>query len=229
MFPKNIYMCHKELTFIRIYSQFWKKLNPEYEIHLYDNLLCEQFLFKEFGKMHQDIFRFIPDGPIKADFWRICVLFKYGGVYVDSDIEPIVPLCEFIDENVELATCISYYDEYNPHFIVCNAGNELLKKAIYVYLDLYASRSVYDYWKWSICKIFSIPELNDKKEDGIYMVGDKKYILLKEKHGTGYYDNHCVTRGIRVFNNRYGTYNSESHCFFTENPYYWKEKSCENV
>ncbi len=219
-------MCHKELKFIINYSQFWKKLNPEYDICLYDNELCEQFLFKEFGKIHQDVFRFIPDGPIKADFWRTCILFKCGGVYVDSNIEPLIPLHEFIDDDVEFSTCISYNNGYNPHFIACNAGNELLEKSIIAYLDLYASSDVYDYCKWTICKRVLMSwidcELND---DGIYMIDNKKYVLLKEKPGTGYYDNHSVYCEMRVFNNRYGIYNSESHCFFTENPYYWIDKS----
>ena len=34
MIPKVIYICHKKLDKIKIYSQNWKLLNPDYEIKL---------------------------------------------------------------------------------------------------------------------------------------------------------------------------------------------------
>ena len=88
MIPKIIYMCHKVLDKIEIYSKNWKNLNPEYEIKLYDDELCKKFLLDEYSQLHLDIFNFLKDGPIKADFWRICILNKYGGLYIDADIEP---------------------------------------------------------------------------------------------------------------------------------------------
>ena len=59
--PKTIYMCHKELNYIETYSQNWKILNPEYELKLYDNNMCEQFLLNEYGQLFKDVFNFIPD------------------------------------------------------------------------------------------------------------------------------------------------------------------------
>ena len=119
MIPKIIYMCDKTLNYIKIYSQNWIKLNPDYEIKLYDNTLCEQFLLDNYSQLHCDIFKYIPDGPIKADFWRVCILYKYGGLYVDADNEPLVPLKDFIEEDVDFVTCKSYWDimNFNPNFI----------------------------------------------------------------------------------------------------------------
>ena len=73
MIPKVIYMCHKHLSEISKYSLNWKILNPEYDIKLYDDNLCQQFLLNEYSQLHLDIFNFLKDGPIKADFWRICI------------------------------------------------------------------------------------------------------------------------------------------------------------
>ena len=97
MIPKVIYMCDKELSFIEKYSENWKNLNPDYEIKLYNDKMCEDFLREEFSELHSDIFKYIKDGPIKADFWRVCVLYKDGGVYSDIDIEPLIPLSKFIN------------------------------------------------------------------------------------------------------------------------------------
>ena len=79
MIPKVIYMCHKTLENIKVYSENWKKLNPTYEIKLYDDTMCREFLLKEYSQLYLDIFDFLEDGVIKCDFWRVCIINKYGG------------------------------------------------------------------------------------------------------------------------------------------------------
>ena len=59
---------------------------------LYDNKMCEDFLLNNYSEEHKNIFNYIKHGPIKADFWRICIINKFGGLYVDSDIMPLKPL-----------------------------------------------------------------------------------------------------------------------------------------
>ena len=85
--PKVIYFCNKTLDKMKEYSNNWKRLNPEYEIRLSDNAMCEKFLLREYSLLHRDIFRFIKDGPIKADFWRICILHKYTAL--GSNLNPL--------------------------------------------------------------------------------------------------------------------------------------------
>ena len=87
-FPKHIYMCYKDKESIQHKKVQWETLNPGYIVHLYDNNDCEQFLLDYYGETHRNIFLFLEDGSIKSDFWRICVTNKFGGIYVDADIEP---------------------------------------------------------------------------------------------------------------------------------------------
>ena len=108
MIPKVIYITHKELTHIKEYSKDWQKLNPDYEIKLFDDELCKEFLLNEYSQLHLDIFNFLQDGPIKSDFWRLCVLYKYGGVYSDADIEPLMPLDFYIDDDIDFCTCFNF-------------------------------------------------------------------------------------------------------------------------
>ena len=110
MIPKVIYMCHKNLDKIKIYSQNWKKLNPNYEIKLYDDEMCKKFLLEEYSQLYLDIFNYLEDGPIKADFWRVCILYKYGGLYADADIEPLVSLSKYIDDNDDEKHIYEYWD-----------------------------------------------------------------------------------------------------------------------
>jgi mannosyltransferase OCH1-like enzyme len=109
MYPKVIYFCNKTITKKDIESSNnWKKLNPEYEIKLYDDEMIRSFLLEEYGELHVNIFDYLQDGPIKADFWRICILYKNGGVYSDIDNLPLIPLSEFIETDINFVTCSSF-------------------------------------------------------------------------------------------------------------------------
>ena len=219
--PKTIYICDKIISEkLKTYSHNWLDLNPEYELKLYDNELCEKFLFEEFSELHCDIFKFIPDGPIKSDFWRCCILYKYGGVYADADIKPLLPLKDVIEEDCDLVLPLSYYAGFNPHFIMANAGEPLLKYLIDKYIDYYTNnKKPYDYQGWSICRILDIVVnenqiLNAHTKEGIYIIDNKKYQLLQDVFGDHYYDNHCVYNNNKLFYTRTVVWNSSGHNFW---------------
>ena len=211
MVPKVIYMCHKYLDKIEIYSKNWKKLNPEYEIILYDDELCKKFLLDEYSQLHLDIFNFLKDGPIKADFWRVCILNKYGGLYVDADINPLIPLNKYIEPDDDFVTCISenfninnIIFQLNPHFILCDKNNIILQESIDRYIKQYNDNVPYDYWKWSICKLLTIEGITEKKSHILYK-NCKKFKFLYEKNY------HCCEyNGEIVLKNRYDNYNNHN-------------------
>ena len=205
-------MCHKNLDKIKIYSENWKRLNPGYDIKLYDDELCKNFLLKEYSQLHLDIFNFIPDGPIKADFWRVCIINKYGGLYVDADIKPLVPLNKYIDNSDEFVTCISsnfnknnLQFQLNPHFILSNKNNVILQNTIDEYIKYYKNKVAYSYWGWSICKLMTIKGISDKKSQVLFL-NKKKYKFLLEKSDL----NSCEYNGDVVLNNRYETYKNHN-------------------
>lgn len=158
-FPKIIHLTHKNYESLQISSQAWSSLNPEYKIELYDDERCIQELRNNFGELYCDIFNYIPDGQIKSDFFRICILYIYGGVYSDNDVIPYVPIREFAENNIDFLTCISYNYKltsesynYNPQFIISKPKNEYLYDVIKKYLEMYINGVEYKYWDWSICK-----------------------------------------------------------------------------
>jgi mannosyltransferase OCH1-like enzyme len=198
--PKVIHICYKELAPIQKYSIIWKQLNPDYELRLYDDTLCEQFLLENFSQLHCDIFKFIKDGPIKADFWRCCILYKNGGIYADADILPIVPLCEYIDESADFLTCISdkSVGGYNPHLIRCLAGEPLMKKCIETYIEYHKTNKPYGYWEWSVVGIFNIIA---KDIYPINTLDTRKYQFLHEDKQV-----YCLHENKIVLRNRYPFY-----------------------
>ena len=212
MIPKIIYICHKNIEIIKPYALKWIELNPEYKLELYDDARCKEFLLNEFSQAHVDVFDFIPDGPIKADFWRICIMYKYGGVYADADIEPLIPFDKYIQENVSFVTCISAYNShhnFNPHFIMSEPYNLKLKRCIDWYI-MYKEKKRYSYWGWSIVKVFNVIFKTIKMNEA-----DNKDIqlLIETNDGGSIYDFYCKYNNLRVMNCRHINYDPDNHFY----------------
>jgi mannosyltransferase OCH1-like enzyme len=60
-----------------------KKDNPEFEHHLYDDAKCRTFISKNFEKNVLCAYDKLIPGAYKADLVRYCIMYKYGGVYLD--------------------------------------------------------------------------------------------------------------------------------------------------
>jgi mannosyltransferase OCH1-like enzyme len=212
---KCIYMTYKTKDVPEYIFSNWKNLYPDYQIKLYDNNDCLEFLKKEFNQEHVDVFNYIQDGPIKADFWRACILYKYGGIYTDIDIKPYISIHDILEKDVIFLTCISMVkNQYNPHFIYCVPGHVVFEKTISKYLEKYLNKEKYDYWSWSIVFIidnilFEIFKKNIN-EDGIYYDEDNnKYQFLKEIFPTeNNKDHYCKYKDKRILDNRYEKYNN---------------------
>lgn len=64
-----------------------KKINPEYDFRLVTDIECDKFIKENFNnQIYQAYLNINPKyGAAKADFWRYCVLYINGGIYLDLD------------------------------------------------------------------------------------------------------------------------------------------------
>jgi mannosyltransferase OCH1-like enzyme len=60
-----------------------KKENPEFQYFLYDDNDCRIFIKENFPKEVLHAFDTLVPGAYKADLWRYCILYIYGGIYLD--------------------------------------------------------------------------------------------------------------------------------------------------
>lgn len=99
-FTKNLSPDFKSLT------ETWKTKNPNYAYFLHDDYDCEEFIKKNFDiKVYNAYCRIIP-GAFKADLWRYCILYIYGGIYVDIDTICHNEIDVFLNESIEFMTPI---------------------------------------------------------------------------------------------------------------------------
>lgn len=94
MIPKTIYVTHKSLNFVKKDEVLtkcmmsWKK-HTNYEYKFYDNKACDNFIREHFDDKVYEAYKRVPLDVMRADLWRYCILYIYGGVYADADAECI--------------------------------------------------------------------------------------------------------------------------------------------
>lgn len=66
----------------------WETHNPDLEFLFMDRVEREQFMTQEYGDEWGLLFKTLRPGAFQADWWRMAVLYKYGGVYMDADMFP---------------------------------------------------------------------------------------------------------------------------------------------
>ena len=107
--------------------------NPEFTYMLFDDNMCRDFIEKHYNKDVLYAFDNLIPGAFKADLWRYCVLYKYGGIYLDIKFNTInnFKLIELTDKEY-FPRDRKYPNLYGIYqaLLVCKPGNEILMKCI---------------------------------------------------------------------------------------------------
>jgi mannosyltransferase OCH1-like enzyme len=64
-------------------------VNPEFNIQLYDDNDCREFIKNNFLEDILIAFDTLKPGAYKADLWRLCILYINGGIYIDIKLNCI--------------------------------------------------------------------------------------------------------------------------------------------
>jgi len=91
--PKRIFQTHKSAQYVAQHPDLLKAMKSWVDIakregftyHFYDNNRCNQFMQENFDDNVNKAYNKLPMGVMKADLWRYCVIYKYGGIYSDID------------------------------------------------------------------------------------------------------------------------------------------------
>jgi mannosyltransferase OCH1-like enzyme len=108
------------------------KNNPEFQVYFFDNDLRREFIERNFDidvlKSHDKL---IP-GAYKADLFRYCILYKYGGIYMDIKMKLFndYKLIKLTDKEYFVRDIEESGGGVANAVIVSNSGNPILKKAI---------------------------------------------------------------------------------------------------
>lgn len=97
--PKKIFQTHKSLEYVqnkhklKLGYQSWAQ-HKDFEYFFYNDMQCEQFVRENFDTKTLEAYNKCPIAVMKADLWRYCVIYVYGGIYADVDavlmVDPII-------------------------------------------------------------------------------------------------------------------------------------------
>lgn len=108
----------------------WHQMNPGWRMSLIDDNACNEFVQREYGGEIWDTFQSVPIGVMKADFWRVLVVYKYGGIYADTDTTCLQQIETWVGSNDGLVLGLENEDHFNNWTIGAVPGHPVLKAVI---------------------------------------------------------------------------------------------------
>ena len=105
--------------------------NPEYEYNYYNHEDRREFLINHFDSCVIEAYDKLIPGAYKSDLFRYCVLYKRGGVYLDTSFVSLKPMSEILkgDETFVVMKKDEDTDIYNA-FMASVPGHMYLKEVI---------------------------------------------------------------------------------------------------
>ena len=211
-------------------SKKWKDLNRDYTYFYFDALDRKKFIKKHFSSFIYDMYNNLIPGAYKADLWRYCILYKYGGCYMDIQMVPIIQLDDII-EKYKFVACVDKCDNLSlgicNGFICSTATNLCLEMSIYdtclnIYFNKYGKTALDisgpQLLGRSISTVLNISSNNYRYKEGIY--GDIKIC----NQSVPFFTNN----NIPIIRIKYTGYNQKSFKYITgQVPYskLWKDKN----
>ena len=126
-FPKIIHQTWKDEQVpasLAACQESWKRFNPDWEYRLWTDADNDALVQDEFSSL-LDLYRSLPRAIHRADFARVLYLWRFGGLYVDLDIEALRPANELLDgHSCTLGTEPKLHAERlrGVEQVVCNAA-----------------------------------------------------------------------------------------------------------
>jgi mannosyltransferase OCH1-like enzyme len=110
----------------------WIELNPTFNMLWYSNKNCDYFMLKNYSGPINDAYKILKPGAYKADLWRLCILYKYGGIYIDAYATPFVSLKKMLPKYsfVSILDASIYGKGIHNGFIMAKRHHPFLKQCI---------------------------------------------------------------------------------------------------
>ena len=120
---------------------------PVYVNYLFNRLLSLDYEYRhistedrlDYIKTHANLDTYqaysrLTDGASQADFWRLFVLNKEGGIYMDIDAHLVWPLSRMIEQN-DTEIFLLNKQHFTNYFIATTPNNSILEKSIQIIVN----------------------------------------------------------------------------------------------
>lgn len=107
----------------------WSFSNPQLSRNLFNDGDCDKFILDNFGEEVHMLYASLPQPIMRADFWRIAIVYINGGYYSDLDITCTKPLSSFLNSSAEIVL-MKELDNIANFFFGATAKHPVLKLAL---------------------------------------------------------------------------------------------------
>ncbi len=148
---KNIYAKDNKPQFRMCYTS-WKMFCPDYEIKLWNDKMPEFKQMLKQSRFLREAYR-LKIWAFVSDYVRFYALYNYGGIYLDTDVQLLKNLDEFLNNDffASIYGCITTKDYLvEPSLAGSVKGHPLLKTI----LEYYNSEAVFDAHNFMLPVIF---------------------------------------------------------------------------
>jgi len=127
--PLNIFQSGKNKKSI---SSNLRINNPEFNYFFFDEIDCENFIFNNYSDIIYQTYKSLIPYEYKMNLWKYCILYKYGGIYIDDKYDDNIKLIELIDHNFFVNNKNHYYNKLliDTDFIIAKNNNPIFNIAI---------------------------------------------------------------------------------------------------
>lgn len=177
----------------------WIRLNSTYKMIWNTDRDCEEFM-KNFGEEEYIAWKKIIPTAYKADLWRLCQLYKEGGVYVDSYAVAVKSIDEIIEKSglqkekdifISVLDCAESGSFIHNGLLICTAKHPIVKQSINDILTnvQLGKEDQIMALTGPVCLARSINrylgrDISTQHKVGLNVINDKKYYLLQFHFGT---------------------------------------------
>ncbi len=107
----------------------WIHSNPQLQINLMDDNECDNFILEHFGADVHFLYNALPQPIMRADFWRLAVVYIHGGYYSDLDIVCSRHISSFINNDVD-AVFMREVNNISNYFFGAIPKHPVIKNAL---------------------------------------------------------------------------------------------------
>lgn len=108
--------------------RFNRAVAPSYDYRFCDDEACDRFVVEHYPGRVARAFQRLRIGAARADFWRILVLLKHGGVYMDIDGNFVDDPDKFIPADAEHVFIATDDGAVTNYFMASAPGNPALQE-----------------------------------------------------------------------------------------------------
>ena len=153
--PKIIHQTHKSNIVPRNMGKAfssWIVTNPEYEHRYYTDSDMDVIMEQTHPRVRAAYDKLCTDypsaGAMKADLFRLVLMYEYGGVYTDADTYATTPLRNIIQENDEFVSGVGARRDLHQWIIITIPQHPFVQEALFgtVFSIMNKKPYVFEHW-----------------------------------------------------------------------------------